>query len=76
MHGLTIDGHELGKAFGSLNAKVESHIGGPDPSHADRFVRFLSELLARILHKAVEVFVKRAESSAMGMIENLDIPVD
>ncbi len=72
---LTINGHEVGKAFSSLNAKVQSQLGGPDPLHAHLFVRFLADLLARILHKAVGGIIRRSEISAMGMLENLDIPV-
>ncbi len=73
---LTINAHDIGKAFASLNSKVPGHIYGPDHVHAFRLACFLSEVLAGVLKGAVQRILLRAESSAMGMSDNLEIPTD
>ncbi len=73
---LTINGHELGKAFCSLNAKIQCHLGGPSPEHAHRFVKYLADMLAGIIGVGVTGLVQSSSKNAMGMIDNLQIPVD
>ncbi len=73
---LTIHAHDIGKAFASLNAKIQRHIGRPDPMHAHRFVCFLSDMLAGLLRKAVQCIIQKATTSAMGMVDNLEISIE
>ncbi len=72
---LTINRHEFGKAFCSLNAKMQSHLGEPTSQHAHLFVKYRADLLAGISRTVVESIVQRSEKTAMGMIDKLQISI-